>query len=116
MPKVDLEALMLTPPLEDSADSIVPVEVLELRPAWENPDGAQLLAQALEQEQAQPRKDIEGLVVRPVFGSSATEQGLALLQMVCEVLHVPFRRDVVDRLLRSMVGDRSSPLLSNWVR
>ncbi|MCP9925567.1 peptidase domain-containing ABC transporter [Synechococcus lacustris C3-12m-Tous] len=111
LPKVDLEALMLTPPLEDSADSIVPVEVLELRPAWENPDGAQLLAQALEQEQAQPRKDIEGLVVRPVFGSSATEQGLALLQMVCEVLHVPFRRDVVDRLLRSMVGDRSSPSL-----
>lgn len=108
LPTATLQELMLP---STPADQVVPVEVLELRPAWENPDGAQLLAQALEDEQAQPRKDIEGLVVRPVLGSSATEQGLALLQMVCEVLRVPFRRDVVDRLLRSMVGDRSSPSL-----
>ena len=51
------------------------------------------------------------LVVRPVLGSSAPEQGLALLQMVCEVLRVPFRRDVVDRMLRGMVGNRPYPSL-----
>ena len=105
----ELEELMLSsPPL--------PVEVLdplllEERPAWENPDGAQLLAAALEQQQTQPRRDAEGLVVRPVLGSSAPEQGLALLQMVCEVLRVPFRRDVADRMLRGMVAERPSPSL-----
>ncbi len=112
LPSAELEELMLASP----PPPVVPVEVvdpllLEERPAWENPDGAQLLAAALEQQQTQPRRDVEGLVVRPVLGSSAPEQGLALLQMVCEVLRVPFRRDVVDRMLRGMVGDRPYPSL-----
>ena len=85
------------------------VSVLDERPAWENPDGAQLLAMALEQEEAKPRRDRQGLLVRPVLGSSAAEQGLALLQMACEALRVPFRRDVVDRMLQGMVGDRAYP-------
>jgi ATP-binding cassette subfamily B protein len=112
LPSAELEELMLASP----PPPVVPVEVvdpllIEERPAWENPDGAQLLAAALEQQQTQPRRDVEGLVVRPVLGSSAPEQGLALLQMVCEVLRVPFRRDVVDRMLRGMVGDRPYPSL-----
>ena len=44
---------------------------------------------------------------------TATEQGLALLQMACEQLKIPFRRDVVDRMLNSMVGDKSTPSLEN---
>ncbi|WP_255003577.1 peptidase domain-containing ABC transporter [Cyanobium sp. HWJ4-Hawea] len=82
-----------------------------LLPAWQNPDGAQLLAQALDQEQARPSIGARGLEVRAVLGSSAAEQGLALLQMVCEVLKVPFRRDLVDRMLTGMVGERPHPSL-----
>lgn len=112
LPRQELEKLMAgDQPFEGIDASLDPsVPLLEL-PAWQNPDGAQLLAMALEQEQARPSISADGLVVRPVLGSSAAEQGLALLQMVCEVLKVPFRRDVVDRMLRGMVGDRSSPTI-----
>jgi len=109
----EIEELMLVDSVQSST---VPVDVLapqllEERPAWENPDGAQLLAAALEQEKTEPRRDLDGLVVRPVLGSTAVEQGVALLQMICEVLRVPFRRDVVDRMLTGMVGSRLSPSL-----
>jgi subfamily B ATP-binding cassette protein HlyB/CyaB len=80
-------------------------------PAWQNPDGAALLATALEQQDGRPRRDRHGLIVKPILGSSAIEQGLALLQMVCEVLRLPFRRDVVERMLKGMLGARSSPSL-----
>lgn len=80
-------------------------------PDWQNPDGAQLLAHALAQEQARPSIGLDGLQVRPVLGATPAEQGLALLQMVCEVLRVPFRRDTVDRMLRVMLGERQNPNL-----
>ena len=50
---------------------------------------------------------------QPDFGQSGVEQGLALLQMICETLRLPFRRDVVDRMLKGMVGNKSSPSLEN---
>jgi len=78
---------------------------------WQNPDGAQLLALALEQDNPRTQRDRQGIAVKPIFGSSAVEQGLALLQMSCEALRVPFRRDVVDRMLKGMVGDRPHPSL-----
>ena len=46
--------------------------------------------------------------IKPVVGVTAVEQGLALLQMICELLNLPFRRDVVDRMLNGMVLNRSS--------
>jgi ATP-binding cassette subfamily B protein len=110
LPTDELAQLMRGSPQQALAEVIEPEPELAL-PAWQNPDGAQLLAHALAQEQARPSIGPEGLVVNPVLGSSAPEQGLALLQMVCEVLRVPFRRDVVDRMLRGMVGERSSPSL-----
>ena len=33
--------------------------------------------------------------------------------MICETLRLPFRRDVVDRMLKGMVGTKSSPTLEN---
>ena len=33
--------------------------------------------------------------------------------MICETLRLPFRRDVVDRMLKGMVGSKSSPTLEN---
>ena len=51
--------------------------------------------------------------MKPIFGTSGVEQGLALLQMVCEVLRLPFRRDVVDRMLKGMVGSKPTPSLEN---
>jgi ATP-binding cassette, subfamily B, bacterial HlyB/CyaB len=114
LPRQELQQLMAGEQQQPLQATDAPLEppgpVLEL-PAWQNPDGGQLLAMALEQEQARPSITADGLQVRPVLGSSAPEQGLALLQMVCEVLKVPFRRDVVDRMLRGMVGDRSSPTI-----
>lgn len=80
---------------------------------WQNPDGAQLLATALEQESPRTPRDSEGIAVRVILGSSAQEQGLALLQMACESLRVPFRRDVVDRLLKGLVAERPAPSLEN---
>ena len=41
------------------------------------------------------------------------EQGVALLQMICETLRIPFRRDVVDRMLKRMVGSKPVPTLEN---
>ena len=38
---------------------------------------------------------------------------LALLQMICESLRVLFRRDVVDRMLKGMVGSKPAPTLEN---
>jgi ATP-binding cassette subfamily B protein len=105
-----LHKLMQGQPREGGLDGPLVEPELEL-PDWQNPDGAQLLAHALAQEQARPSIGPEGIKVRAVFGSSAAEQGLALLQMVCEVLRVPFRRDTVDRMLQSMVGDRDHPSL-----
>ncbi len=80
-------------------------------PAWQNPDGVELLASALEQQDPRPRSDKRGLIVRPILGSSPVEQGLALLQMVSEVLRVPFRRDVVERMMKGMIGERNTPSL-----
>ena len=31
--------------------------------------------------------------------------------MICEVLRLPFRRDVVDRMLKGMVGSKPAPTL-----
>ena len=87
--------------------------VLEALPDWQNPDGEALLAAALRQEDSRPKRDREGLLVKPIFGTSGVEQGLALLQMVCEVLRLPFRRDVVDRMLKGLVAERPSPSLEN---
>ena len=88
-----------------------PAAIVEAAPDWQNPDGEALLAAAIASEDARPSRDREGLRVRPILGTSAVEQGLALLQMVCEVLRVPFRRDVVDRMLKGMLGERPSPSL-----
>ena len=85
-----------------------------LKPArLAKPDGEALLAAALRQEEGRPARDSEGLHVNPIFGQSGLEQGLALLQMICETLRLPFRRDVVDRMLKSMVGNKPSPTLEN---
>ena len=92
-----------------AADSIV----VEALPEWQNPDGEELLASALRQEQGRPSKDQDGLHVKPIFGHSGVEQGVALLQMICETLRIPFRRDVVDRMLKRMVGSKPVPTLEN---
>ena len=55
------------------------------------PDGEELLA-SMRQEQGRPSKDQDGLHVKPIFGHSGVEQGVALLQMICETLRIPFRR------------------------
>ena len=86
---------------------------MEEGPDWQNPDGEQLLASALSQQQGRPSRDNIGLNVKPIFGHSGVEQGLALLQMICETLRLPFRRDVVDRMLKGMVGSKPSPTLEN---
>ena len=86
---------------------------VEALPEWQNPDGEALLAAALRQEQGKPARDSDGLHVTPIFGQSGIEQGLALLQMICETLRLPFRRDVVDRMLKAMVGSKPSPSLEN---
>ena len=87
--------------------------LLEELPEWQNPDGEALLAAALSQQQGRPSRDSEGLRVTPIFGHSGVEQGVALLQMICESLRLPFRRDVVDRMLKGMVGSKPSPTLEN---
>ena len=33
--------------------------------------------------------------------------------MICETLRLPFRRDVVDRMLKGMVGSKPAPTLEN---
>lgn len=115
-PQASLQELLL-PAAEANATThtheqpLLQAEVVEEAPAWQNPDGAALLAAALEQQSGAPRRDRLGLVVKPIFGTSAVEQGLALLQMVCEVLRLPFRRDVVDRMLKGMLGARPTPSL-----
>ena len=95
-------------PLEEADDG-----VLEALPEWQNPDGEALLATALRQDAGRPARDSEGLKVTPIFGQSGVEQGLALLQMICETLRLPFRRDVVDRMLKAMVGNKAAPSLEN---
>ena len=90
--------------------------VLEALPEWQNPDGEALLAAALRQDQGQPARDSQGLHVTPIFGNSGIEQGIALLQMICEALRLPFRRDVVDRMLKGMVGSKPAPHLRSSVR
>lgn len=111
-PRETLQQLLLsTPTASVQEPAVVQAEVVEEVPAWQNPDGAALLAAALEQQSGAPRRDRLGLVVKPIFGTSAVEQGLALLQMVCEVLRLPFRRDVVDRMLKGMLGNRATPSL-----
>ena len=67
----------------------------------------------MSQQQGRPSRDQAGLQVKPIFGHSGVEQGLALLQMVCETLRLPFRRDVVDRMLKGMVGNKPAPTLEN---
>ena len=117
-PRAALEEVLLepraaaaTPEAAMSAAPMAPEAVLEAVPDWQNPDGEALLAAAIAAEDARPSRDREGLRVRPILGTSAVEQGLALLQMVCEVLRVPFRRDVVDRMLKGMLGERPAPSL-----
>ena len=82
-------------------------------PEWQNPDGEALLSAALRQENGKPARDPEGLYVKPIFGQSGIEQGVALLQMICETLRLPFRRDVVDRMLKGKVGNKPLPSLEN---
>ena len=114
-PTPSLEELLLDPTKKEASPAPdQPLEpVLEEAPDWQNPDGAALLASAMEEESGRPRRDRDGLMVKPVFRTSGVEQGLALLQMVCEVLRLPFRRDVVDRMLKGMVGSRPTPSLEN---
>ena len=114
-PTPSLEELLLDPTKKEASPAPdQPLEpVLEEAPDWQNPDGAALLASAMEEESGRPRRDRDGLLVKPIFGTSGVEQGLALLQMVCEVLRLPFRRDVVDRMLKGMVGSRPTPSLEN---
>jgi subfamily B ATP-binding cassette protein HlyB/CyaB len=111
IPVVQLQALLEAPksrPDDDRADP-----VLVEQPAWQNPDGSELLTLAMQQDQGPLSLNRKNLQVKTVFGSTPVEQGLALLQMVCEVLQLPFRRDVVDRMLNGMVGARTSPSLEN---
>ena len=112
-PTASLEELLLgeIPAAEVPAEPDVSAPITEVLDDWQNPDGAALLASAIEQDSLEPRRDRQGLQVRPILGSSAVEQGLALLQMICEVLRLPFRRDLVDRMLKGMVGQRTSPTL-----
>ncbi len=121
-PTAALQELFEGPASPSEAPSEVAVDVsalqpdegvLEALPEWQNPDGEALLAAALRQEEGQPARDAEGLKVNPIFGQSGVEQGLALLQMICETLRLPFRRDVVDRMLKGMVGNKSAPTLEN---
>lgn len=114
-PTSSLEEVLLDPAISTVAASVDQLfdPPLEAAADWQNPDGAALLAAAMAEESGRPRRDKQGLVVKTIFGTSAVEQGLALLQMVCEVLRLPFRRDVVDRMLKGMVGSRSTPSLEN---
>ena len=80
-------------------------------PEWKNPDSSELLALALQQDQGPVIIRKDQVNIKPVLGVTAVEQGLALLQMICELLNLPFRRDVVDRMLSGMVLNRSSPSL-----
>ena len=98
---------------EVDVDGESPEGLIEVLPEWQNPDGEALLAAALSQEEGQPARDEDGLKVNPIFGRSGVEQGLALLQMICETLRLPFRRDVVDRMLKATVGDKPAPALEN---
>ena len=97
----------------NEAGSSASSDVVEALPDWQNPDGEALLASALSQEQGRPARDQDGLQVKPIFGHSGIEQGVALLQMICETLRLPFRRDVVDRMLKGMVGSKPAPTLEN---
>lgn len=81
------------------------------QPEWQNQDGTQLLALALQENRAAPPLNKKNITFKPVYGVSASEQGLALLQIVCELLNIPFRRDVVDRMLRGLVRERNTPSL-----
>ena len=72
----------------------------------------QLLASPCARRRARPRSKLV-FKVKPIFGQSGVEQGLALLQMICETLRLPFRRDVVDRMLKGMVGNKPAPTLEN---
>ena len=110
-PAAALEELMVLSVLETNSSPDSDAEVVEALPEWQNPDGEALLKAAMQEENPRPRKDREGLLVKPIFGSSGVEQGIALLQMICESLSVPFRRDVVDRMLKGMVGEKPSPTL-----
>lgn len=114
-PTAVLEELMVSSvhplPLETNREPESEVEVVEALPQWQNPDGEALLKAALEEENPRSQKDRQGLLVKPIFGSGGVEQGIALLQMICESLSVPFRRDVVDRMLKGMVGEKPSPTL-----
>jgi subfamily B ATP-binding cassette protein HlyB/CyaB len=118
-PKAALQELLIQPrgAISSANGGAVDLSIddlaLEVVPQWQHPEGEALLAAALEEQDAQPRRDRQGLVVKPIFGTSAVEQGLALLQMVCEVLRLPFRRDVVDRMLKGMLADRSVPSLES---
>ena len=98
---------------EDGSSFPMDNGVLEELPEWQNPDGEALLAAALRQEEGRPARDSEGLHVKPIFGQSGVEQGVALLQMICETLRLPFRRDVIDRMLKGMVGNKTTPTLEN---
>ena len=121
-PILSLRELMDSPappsPLAETSSGNAPAPqtdngVIEALPEWQNPDGEALLAAALRQEEGRPARDPEGLQVKPIFGHSGIEQGLALLQMICETLRLPFRRDVIDRMLKGMVGNKPSPSLEN---
>ena len=105
-----------SPLAPDSPNDGLPQEqdgLIEALPDWQNPDGEALLAAALRQEQGRPSRDDKGLLVKPIFGHSGIEQGLALLQMICETLRLPFRRDVVDRMLKATVGNKPAPTLEH---
>ena len=123
-PILSLRELMDSPappsPLAETSSRNAPAPqtdngVIEALPEWQNPDGEALLAAALRQEEGRPARDPEGLQVKPIFGHSGIEQGLALLQMICETLRLP-RRDVIDRMLKGMVGNKPSPVWRTLAR
>ena len=86
---------------EVDVDGESPEGLIEVLPEWQNPDGEALLAAALSQEEGQPARDEDGLKVNPIFGRSGVEQGLALLQMICETPAALPPRCCRDARLRS---------------
>ena len=111
LPSSPLQLLLESPSSANEVVSPTPSEV-EL-PEWQNPDGEELLALAMQQNQGPSVINRRFLRIKPVLGHTAAEQGLALLQMVCELLKLPFRRDVVDRMLQGLVGTKTTPSLEN---
>ena len=87
------------------------LNVLEELPDWQNPDGEQLLASALRQEQGNLFAIRWSSGETDFSATAVLSRVWPCLQMICETLRLPFRRDVVDRMLKGMVGNKPAPTL-----